>query len=150
MVLRFFTLAIFLVSAISSVDAQQIVKLHGKVTSYEGRPLFNISISVMNNKYKAWHIAKTDSSGNFVLPEVLSGDTLLFAGVQIGNHKEIIRGNNFIQIRIPTRRIEIAGAEIEAAVERSVNTNSIRQREYKWQEGFTNYDIIEARPKVNY
>lgn len=146
---KFLALTISLLAAVSSISAQQTFELRGKVTSFEGQPLFNISISIMNKDYKAWYITKTDSSGNFVLPHAMSGDTLLFAGIQIVSYKEVIKGNNFIMARIPTRRSEIAGAKVEAVINRSLNSSPVK-RVCQWPQGFPNRDIIEAQPKINW
>src|SRR5690606_22080315 len=77
-----------------------------------------------------------------------SGDTFIFNGIRIERHIEIVNGNNFILARIPTKRSQIAGVKIEAAVDSSGNSSQIKHRKLKNQgTGFPNYDIIQARPE---
>jgi len=97
-----------------SANAQQIFTLKGKVTTFEGKPLSEISISVRNKNFRADMIVATDSLGNYALNNISNGDTIYFSGSQIKTYMEIVNGNNYILTRVPLFRQQITGASIEA------------------------------------
>ncbi len=134
------------------LEAQESYILRGKVTSIENNPLFNVDIWLKNGIYTRWDATTTDSLGTFILPEVYSGDTLIFSGVQFKqSHTEVINGNNYMHIRIPLQITQITGAEIEAQGPRQITSIKPKKRSGReiFEEGsFPNYAVVRAQPDI--
>jgi TonB family protein len=112
---------LFLIFTLTSItnmlSAQQIFTLKGKVTSFEGKPLNNVNVSIFGKNFKGWFAAITDSLGNYSLPTVYNGDTLYFTASGIMSKKEIIEGNTYILTRVPLLTDHKQGVVIEAKVD---------------------------------
>lgn len=138
---------IAMLTVIGTARAQTPRQLTGKVTTFEEKPLAGVSIAIKNGSYYSYGITHSDSSGNFTLPDVVTGDTIIFSGMQIGGDQEIaVRGNNFIHARFPIVRTEIQGAGVTAKGPKSVETAPISRKVYREDGSFPNVTQYRATP----
>jgi hypothetical protein len=84
---------ILMVTACISAMAQQNVKISGRVTDFEGKPISHCAVMLMDKLFHAVDSVSTDSAGYYLINNVKPGRYLALTADGLYTTYECYRGN---------------------------------------------------------